>query len=99
MATACTGPWLEVASQPMKCGRFVEADLVHIERAIDLDLQDVLGLVRPAVMLGDITAGIRLVQDDDVAQRLELAAASRINSPLHEVPNRSPSTKSGRPPP
>src|SRR4029079_8191378 len=36
----------EVASDPVEAGRFGEARLIHIEGAVDLDLERVLGLVR-----------------------------------------------------
>src|SRR6478735_11860616 len=65
---------LKVALQAVEGGRLLEVYLVHIERAIDLDLERVNALMRPAVILGDIAAGIRSIQHDDVPERSKLAA-------------------------
>src|SRR5688572_24241680 len=48
----------EVTPQPLESRGLLEAHLVHVERAVDLNLNRVLGLVRPAVVLGDVTSGI-----------------------------------------
>src|SRR5207237_1271634 len=42
--------------------------LVHVERAVDLDLRGMKSRGRIAVMFGDKTAGIRLVAQDAVAE-------------------------------
>src|SRR5262245_4715880 len=49
---------LEVIAQTAKPAALLEARLVHVEGAVDLDLEHVLGLVRPAVMLSDVASGI-----------------------------------------
>ena len=52
--------------------------LVHVEPAVDLDLQRMQPAGRPAVMLGDEAAGIGLVVGDRVAHRGR-AARSRVS--------------------
>src|SRR5262245_58474776 len=53
---------LEVVAQTAKTVPLLKARLIHVEGAVDLDLEHVLGLVRPAVMLGDVASGIGLVE-------------------------------------
>src|SRR5690348_13319429 len=62
----------KVAAHAIKSRRFLEARLIHVKRTVDLDLEYVLTLVRPPVMLGDVAAGIGLIERDHIAERLEL---------------------------
>ena len=51
---------------------------------------------RIAVVLGDEAAGIGLVAADRIAEPVSVAATQSVSSDMQLVPNRSPSTKSGR---
>ncbi len=71
--------------------------LVHVERAVDLDLHHMLAARRPAVILRHVGAGEGRVAADPqpgAAERLlDRPPSCRERS---EAPNRSPSTTSGR---
>src|SRR5262245_23121902 len=63
----CVHHAFKIAAHAIKSRRFLEARLIHVKRAVDLDLEYVLTLVRPSVMLGDVAAGIRLIERDHIA--------------------------------
>ena len=80
-----------------KSGAALDAALVHIEPAVDLDLQRVAAAVGPAVMAGGEAAGV-----GRVARRPHSPGPRRkVSTPLitagaQEAPKQSPSTKSTR---
>src|SRR5690242_21590901 len=55
------GQKLKVRRQPAEAGGTLEAALIHVERAVELDLDGVQACGRVAVMLGDAAAGVGLV--------------------------------------
>ena len=57
----------------LESGAFLERCLIHVETAIDLDLQGMLAAMGRAMVLGDETTGIGLVP-----QHPEAVAAQRI---------------------
>ena len=58
----------EAACDLGKAGQAFDAGLVHVEGAVDLDLQRLDALARPAVGLGDVAAGEGSVAGDDEAR-------------------------------
>ena len=77
---------------------FLKRPLVHVEAAIDLDLQRMKPSARPSVMFGDEAAGIGLVVGDGVAHRHSSTIACSVSAGAAAAPNRSPMMKSGRNP-
>src|ERR1043166_151694 len=63
----------EIGGHLGKAGPALAPPLVHVDRAVEFELHGVQSARRVAVMLGDETAGIRLV------------AADRIAEPAHDV--------------
>ena len=66
---------LEVGGQTAEAGGALEAALVHVERAVELELDGMQARGRVAVMLGDEAAGIGLV----AAHRVALLRAASIS--------------------
>src|SRR5262249_27953845 len=62
---------LEVGGQTREGRRVLETPLVHIKRAVELELDGVQAGGRVAVVLGDEASGIRLVAADRVALRAQ----------------------------
>ena len=60
--------------------------LVHVDRAVELDLDGVQSACRIAVMLGDETAGIGLVAADRIAERLRVSSTLSGSRAAQEVP-------------
>src|SRR6476659_7104610 len=65
------GERLEVVRQPGEGGRALEAALVHIKRAVELQLDGVQAGGRIAVVLGDEAPRIRLVAAYRIALRAQ----------------------------
>src|ERR1700738_5262051 len=63
------GQGLQVSSQPTERGGALEPPLVHIDRAVELELDRVETGSRIAVVLGDEPPGIGLVAAQPTGQR------------------------------
>ena len=60
--------------------------LVHVERAVHLDLQGVQAVARPAVVACGEAAGVGQVAVDGEPTRLRVRSASWVTAGAHAVP-------------